>query len=103
MNTKLVSLLVAVLVLLLPSCSSPNARGYVNGKAGIQGYDGDDPITSPYEIDGHVKFKIQPKKPVLTIEVVDPSTVIRTTVSGTQGKLEGSGLTDNGNTLIIRK
>lgn len=105
MNTKLALLpLVAVLALLLAACSSsPNARGYVQGKAGIQAFNGDTPITSPYEIDGNIKFKLQPTKPVLTIEVLDPATTIRTTVSGVQGRIDGSGSTDNGNTLIIRK
>lgn len=40
---------------------------------------------------------------MLTIEVIDPATVIRTQVAETRGRLEGAGVADNGNTLIIRK
>lgn len=75
----------------------------MDGKAGIQGYDGDDPVTSPYEIDGKVKFKLQPKKPILTIEVEDPATVIRTQTQAGPVRVEGDGTADNGNTRIIRK
>lgn len=101
MNIKLLSLV--ALLPLLASCSSANARGYIKGQAGVQAYNGDTPVTSPYEIDGHVKFKVQSTKPILTIEVLDPATVIRTQVAETRGRLEGSGVTDGGNTLIIRK
>jgi len=105
MNTKLVSLPLAVLGLLaLPACSSNlNARGGIKGHADIQGYDGDTAITSPYSIDGEVKFKLQTKKPILIIDVIDPGTVIRTQTSAGPSRVEGEGLTDGGNTLIRRK
>jgi hypothetical protein len=105
MNTKRAFgwALLALSVSFLAACSSINARGHIKGQAGIQGYDADTPITSPYEISGEVKFKVQTKKPILTIEVIDPGTVITTSVAGTKGRLDGSGTTDNGNTLIIRK
>ena len=104
MNTKLVLPLLAVLALALPACASNvNARGSVKGHADVQGYDGDTPITSPYSIDGEVKFKIQPKKPILTIEVIDPGTVIRTQTAAGTMRVEGDGTTDDGNTRIIRK
>jgi len=104
MNTKLASLLLAVLALALPACTSnPNARGTVKGHADIQGFDGDTPVTSPYSIDGSIKYKLQTKKPILTIEVLDPATVVHTQTVGGPARVEGSGLTDDGNTLIIRK
>lgn len=105
MNTKLVLLpLVALGLLALPACSSDlNARGEIKGHAEVQGYSGDTAVTSPYVIDGDVKFKVQPKKPILTIEVIDPATVIRTQTVGGPARVEGDGITDDGNTRIVRK
>lgn len=92
----------------LTACASkPEARGYVQGKAGIQVYKSEepdaDPITAPYEIEGNFKFVANPwRKPYLTI-TADPSTVIRTVYGGVPGRIDGAGATDEGKTLIIRK
>jgi hypothetical protein len=99
----------------LTACSSrPVARGYVQGKAGLQAYESDAPdaapITAPYEIEGNVKVMINPwKKPIFTLEVLDETTTIHTTLSPdvpgagvTRGRLDGSGLTDEGKVLILR-
>lgn len=79
----------------------------MNGKAGVQVYENEKPdakpITAPYELEGNFKFVANPwRKPYLTI-TADQQTQIRTVQDGVQGRLDGSGVTDDGNTLIIRK
>lgn len=78
----------------------------MQGKAGIQVYESEKPdakpITAPYELEGNFKFVATPwRKPYLTI-TADPATQIRTVSGGVAGRLDGAGLTDEGDTLIIR-
>ena len=113
MNTKrasawaLLALFLAFSSSLTACASKPEARGYIRGSAGLQVFESDKPdakpITSPDTVEGDFNFRANPwRKPFLVIEAA-PASVIRTTVGSTTGRLDGSGTTDEGKVLIIRK